>query len=91
MAAIVIDPSKSTLAAVLTVVIFAGVAVAAYAAVRFAILPLVRRSVERSAWHWDDILLDHKVANRLSLLAPLLVGFIGVRLASGLSAVCLSG
>ena len=60
-----------------------SVAIAAYGAVRFVLLPLVRRAATKTAVRWDDILTDRKVLNRISWLAPLVVSRIGVDVVLG--------
>lgn len=58
--------------------VLAAVAVGAYAAIRFVLLPLVRKAAQRTAVRWDDILADRKLLNRIAWLAPLVVARIGL-------------
>ena len=62
---------------VLKVSVLLGAAAVAYLIVRFAVLPLINRTVSRTPTRWDDLLADRKVQNRLAWLAPLLVLRVG--------------
>ncbi len=55
------------------IVILAVLALLAALIARRLILRFVNFLIERSTTKWDDVLLEHKVFNRLALLAPALV------------------
>ena len=57
----------------LAIVAMLGVACIAYIIAKRFLLRIVKSLVERSKTVWDDILLEQKVFNRLSYLAPALV------------------
>lgn len=64
-----------------TLVAIAAVVVAAvltYFAVRVLILPVVRRTVKRTTFRWDDVFADRTFQHRISLLIPGIVFYAGV-------------
>ena len=63
---------------VVGVIALAAVAVGSYLALRFVVLPVVRRIIRRSRYQWDDVLVDRSVLRRLSLFGPALIFRIGI-------------
>ena len=53
------------------------IAVLSYAAVRFLLLPIVNRMMERNKTEWDDILARKGVLSWLAALAPFLILYFG--------------
>lgn len=51
---------------------------------RSVLLRLIRHTVMRSAWHWDDTLVEHSVTARLAGVVPALIVYTGIGLVSGL-------
>ena len=56
-----------------------------YLVARFWLVPLIRRVVGATAITWDDVLVRHKVFERLSHVVPALVISVGVRFVPELS------
>lgn len=48
------------------------------------VLAIVRKLVERSPMHWDEVLFHHRVPHRLSMVIPLLGLRLGIALVPGL-------
>lgn len=66
---------------VATLVAIAAVVVAAvltYFVVRILVLPVVRRTVKRTTFRWDDVFADRTFQHRISLLIPGIVFYAGV-------------
>ena len=55
-----------------------GAVVASFLLVRYALIPLLYRAMERTRTEWDDILIQRGVFRRLSYLAPAIVLYFGV-------------
>ena len=58
--------------------ILMGAVVASFLLVRYALIPLLYRAMERTRTEWDDILIQRGVFRRLSYLAPAIVVYFGV-------------
>ena len=58
----------------------------AYAVSRRLILRAIKRVVAKTAFTWDDLIIEHHVFDRLAYIAPALVWFYGARLVPDLSA-----
>ncbi len=53
---------------------------------RRRVLKLVSLLIKRSQYHWDDVLQEHRVFERLSRVVPGIVVYFGVQLVPGLAA-----
>ncbi len=71
----------ATLVAIAAVVV---VAVLTYFVVRTLVLPVVRRTVKRTTFRWDDVFADRTFQHRISLLIPGVVFYAGVSAVPGL-------
>jgi len=63
---------------VLFFAVLVAVATATYLVIRFLLVPLLNRFMERTATRWDDILVDKRVLFWLALLGPALVLYFGL-------------
>jgi len=59
-----------------------GLALIVYTATRFGVLPAVRVAIKASPARWDDVLVDRRVLNRLSLFGPALIFRLGLECAA---------
>jgi hypothetical protein len=57
-------------------------AATAYGIARIWLVGMIRRFARRSTSSWDDAFIDSEVFRRLSLLAPAVVAYYGVHLAT---------
>jgi miniconductance mechanosensitive channel len=71
---------------VLGVVAVLLVAYLADVVTRRRVLKLVSLLIKRSQYHWDDVLQEHRVFERLSHVVPGIVVYFGVQLVPGLAA-----
>lgn len=71
--------TDESLADAMNVAMFVAAAAVTYSLVRL-MLPVVARAAKRSKWQWDDIIADRKLRNRVSLLGPAVVVYVGARL-----------
>ncbi len=71
---------------VLGVVAVLLVAYLADVVTRRRVLKLVSLLIKRSQYHWDDVLNEHRVFERLSHVVPGIVVYFGVQLVPGLAA-----
>jgi miniconductance mechanosensitive channel len=55
-----------------------GAVVASFLLVRYALIPLLYRAMERTRTEWDDTLIQRGVFRRFSYLAPAIVLYFGV-------------
>jgi miniconductance mechanosensitive channel len=66
--------------AVIGILVIAVVSAITYLVARRLIVRTIRRVARRTKAQWDDLILEHRVFDRLAHIAPALVWFYGVRL-----------
>jgi miniconductance mechanosensitive channel len=62
--------------------VLVAIAISAYATIRFLLIPVLNRLMERSKTKWDDILVSNGVLFWLALLGPVLILYFGAGYAS---------